>query len=60
MVHQREFLRGLVRPYYTLYSILELTRTSHLAEQGVEKKVELDNLSSSDVSSQIAKLLGLA
>lgn len=64
MARQQEFLRGLVRTFRLRYYPLDTNDHGLLfdmpTEHGVEKKVELDNLSLSDVSSKIAQLLSLS
>lgn len=59
MVHQQEFLQDLVGISW-LYIRQEVVMTYNSTEQGVEKKVELDNLSSSDVAAKVAQLLSIA
>jgi hypothetical protein len=59
VVHQQEFLQDLVGISW-LYIRQEVVMTYNSTEQGVEKKVELDNLSSSDVAAKVAQLLSIA
>jgi len=58
--HQLEYLRGLVRVTSLEYFYCEIdpVLTSDGTERGVEKHVELDNLSATDVESKVALLLG--
>lgn len=53
--HPHECLRGLVRT--NTCAVSKLLADELLAERGVEKRVELDNLSATDVEKKVAQLL---
>ena len=56
MVHQQEFLRDLVR-LVSLVPFQYLLLITTTLEKGVEKHLELDNLSSSEVETKVGQLL---
>jgi hypothetical protein len=57
VAHQQEYLQGSVCTDGLSHPAVV---TYNFTEAGVEKKVELDNLSSSDVAAKIAQLLNIA
>ena len=60
MVLQLVYLRDSVRPIHVISCAYNLTVIPIISERGVEKHVEVDNLSSTDVASKVSQLLNLS